>query len=69
MPNSTEAPCLAPDPSSIIPGRLNSSSALSESILALLESAACQMSDPDLVRHFHQVIKSKRQNIPASQRP
>jgi hypothetical protein len=38
-----------------------------ESILALFELAARQTHDHDLVRHFNQVIASKRRVIPASQ--
>jgi hypothetical protein len=39
---------------------------MTNSILALLELAATQTPDPDLVRHIHQVIEAKRRVLTAS---
>lgn len=68
MPSPSGFSDQMPLPGPAIPARPISNYDLKESILALFESAACQISDPDLAHHFQQVIESKRRNIPASQR-
>jgi len=40
---------------------------MTNSILALFELAALQTPDPDLVRHIHQVIATKRATIATRQ--